>query len=875
VVLESAQFVHVHGRDHAEDFAFQRLVVAHHLQDPLESCSFQNVKLGKYVPIEVGSEVHISPPAKWGIVAPLEWPYPTYDQLLQMSWNGKPASFLCSNRDLRRFTNPAQHWGPVPKKVVEPPVVERDIVPPFDPASAIPLSKQGPLKKKAAMSKFRQAMMDSHKPGNSSDDLAGNPGESAPKKKREERQASGRVNKSEVAERGAVSDSQDKGLMDTYGQQVLARSGQAKGAEGAEQAPVPEVQKFDEEAIDAENRARVAAMSAAEVAAEQAELQQMLPPGVLEALKKRGAKKVAGRGAAPLGTVSKRTLETGKENASGGSVQDTGEKGQLKRQPTPLPGAIPVVRKGPAMSLDAVTEDESLEVSAEPLLNREPMAKELPGERGSLKRQPTPLPGVIPKAVKSGRASLGSLAEETEGESDGGGAFVTTEGRLLRQPTPMPGALLKERQEPGCELDSLKEEDDEALLAGAEVGATRDTGERRVAEYAKEGSAEGGKQRGPLLRQPTPMPGAIPAARGPTLPVLDSLEEGAEYEAGEGGPGVKQSGGQTSIERLKRQPTPMPGAIPSVNKTAHSPALGPLEEGAEEEERGNEAGAWRAEGRSSVEPLKRQPTPMPGAIPSVGGASQLPVLDASEEGAEDEEGEAGGTLQSEGSLGTKRLKRQPTPLPGAIPSPRAEGGSAMAALEEGMGDEEGAEDTAGQSKGPMLKRQGTPMPGTIPAPKRGLKAALEPLEEEGVSDLEGSASVPGRAPISRFETVNALDMRFDLVGALLEPEDGTPGSADVSMPGEVKVAERDILRSDGDPLGGGYTLKEAAALARSTVPGQRSVALRLIAAVLKRALVGMHGGGCGGDVEESGAGVWARVWAYALGADVQLAVVLR
>lgn len=786
---------------------------------------------------------------------------------------------LLRPEDLRRFTDPAQHWGPVPKKVVEPPVVKRDIVPPFDPASAIPLSKQGPPKKKAAMSKFRQAMMDSRKPGDSSNDIADNPGESAPvvKKKREERQASGRIKKVEVAERGAVSDRQDNGLMDSYGQQALARSGRAKGAEAAEQVPAPEVQKFDEEAIDAENRARVAAMSAAEVAAEQAELQQMLPPGVLEALKKRGAKKLAGRGAVSLGMVSKRTLETGqvKENASGGSVQDIEEKGQLNRQPTPVPGAIPVVRKG---SLDAVTEDESLEVSAEPLLkslNREPMTDEMPGERGSLKRQPTPLPGVIPKAFKSGRESLGTLAEETEDESDGGGVFATSEGRLSRQPTPMPGAILTERQEPGFELDSLKEEDDEDMLAGVEEGTTRESIERKGAESAQEGSADGGKQRGPLLRQPTPMPGAIPAARGPTSPALDSLEEGAEYEAREGGPGVKQSEGQTSIERLKRQPTPMPGAIPSVNKNAHSPALGPLEEAAEEEERGSEAGARRSEGPASTKQLKRQPTPMPGAIPSLGGASQLPVLDALEEGAEDEEGEAGGTLQSEGSMGTKRLKRQPTPLPGAIPSPRAERGSAMASLEEELGDEEGAEDTAVQSEGPMLKRQGIPLPSTIPAPKRGLKAALEPLEEEGASDLEGPAPIPGRAPVSKFEGVNASDMRFDLEGALLELEDGASGSADVSMPGEMKVAERDILRSDGDPLRGGYTLKEAATLARSTVPGQRSVALRLIVAVLKRALVGMHGGGRGGDVEESAAGVWARVWAYALAPDVQLAVVLR
>ena len=93
------------------------------------------------------------------------------------------------------------------------------------------------------------------------------------------------------------------------------------------------------------------------------------------------------------------------------------------------------------------------------------------------------------------------------------------------------------------------------------------------------------------------------------------------------------------------------------------------------------------------------------------------------------------------------------------------------------------------------------------------------------------------------------------------------------------MAERDILRSEGDPSGAGYTLGEAAALARSTVPGQRAVALRLIAAVLRRAVHGMHGrevgAGDGGGNEGIWRGVWGRVWAYALGQDLQLAVVLR
>ncbi|KAJ7537179.1 hypothetical protein O6H91_12G101700 [Diphasiastrum complanatum] len=94
------------------------------------------------------------------------------------------------------------------------------------------------------------------------------------------------------------------------------------------------------------------------------------------------------------------------------------------------------------------------------------------------------------------------------------------------------------------------------------------------------------------------------------------------------------------------------------------------------------------------------------------------------------------------------------------------------------------------------------------------------------------------------------------------------------------VAERDFLRSEGDPAREGYSLKEATTLVRSTVPGQRAAALQLIASILDRALMGLQNSTfqeiCG--FAESGLendADWQAIWAYALGPEPQLGLTLR
>lgn len=132
----------------------------------------------------------------------------------------------------------------------------------------------------------------------------------------------------------------------------------------------------------------------------------------------------------------------------------------------------------------------------------------------------------------------------------------------------------------------------------------------------------------------------------------------------------------------------------------------------------------------------------------------------------------------------------------------------------------------------------------------------------------------------RVEAVRTL--RFSLDGNIVELKENATDTRNLSQNGSnsdvyhfsvQNVAERDILRTDGDPAGAGYTIKEAAALVRSMVPGQRAVALQLIGAVLDNALANfqlnddMHGVNKSVD--------WQAVWSYALGPEPELVLTLR
>eukprot|EP00898_Chlorokybus_atmophyticus_P000496 jgi/Chlat1/1447/Chrsp12S02002 len=111
------------------------------------------------------------------------------------------------------------------------------------------------------------------------------------------------------------------------------------------------------------------------------------------------------------------------------------------------------------------------------------------------------------------------------------------------------------------------------------------------------------------------------------------------------------------------------------------------------------------------------------------------------------------------------------------------------------------------------------------------RAASPPVGSTTVHQPLDSHAVSSAAPAG----VSAL--RFSLDGALIPPATLQALDAGVrdSVLGVKHVAERDPLRAGTDSSMTGYTLGEAVALTRSTVAGQRAMALKLLAKVLQRA----------------------------------------
>ncbi|KAI3970708.1 hypothetical protein MKX01_024355 [Papaver californicum] len=93
------------------------------------------------------------------------------------------------------------------------------------------------------------------------------------------------------------------------------------------------------------------------------------------------------------------------------------------------------------------------------------------------------------------------------------------------------------------------------------------------------------------------------------------------------------------------------------------------------------------------------------------------------------------------------------------------------------------------------------------------------------------------------------------------------------------IAERDFLRTEGDPGALGYTIKEAIALGRSMVAGQRSLGLQLLASVFEKALFNLQQSEVGCDMKKTCTNDksvdWQAVWAFALGPEPDLALSLR
>ncbi|KAF8096444.1 hypothetical protein N665_0308s0018 [Sinapis alba] len=123
----------------------------------------------------------------------------------------------------------------------------------------------------------------------------------------------------------------------------------------------------------------------------------------------------------------------------------------------------------------------------------------------------------------------------------------------------------------------------------------------------------------------------------------------------------------------------------------------------------------------------------------------------------------------------------------------------------------------------------------------------------------------------RVEAVRNLRFSFD--GNVVEHDVVVP-------PPETGVnwsgVERDFLGTEGDPGAAGYTIKEAIALTRSVIPGQRCLALNLLASLLDKALYKLCQSGIGYTRDQMVKSTdWEAIWAYALGPEPGLVLALR
>ncbi|KAF3434785.1 hypothetical protein FNV43_RR21871 [Rhamnella rubrinervis] len=127
---------------------------------------------------------------------------------------------------------------------------------------------------------------------------------------------------------------------------------------------------------------------------------------------------------------------------------------------------------------------------------------------------------------------------------------------------------------------------------------------------------------------------------------------------------------------------------------------------------------------------------------------------------------------------------------------------------------------------------------------------------------------------------NAWSERVEAIRNLRFSLDGTVTGNDlVQVPETGDITMRDFLRTEGDPGAAGYTIKEAVALTRSVVPGQRTLAFHMLLALLDKALYNIHQGQVGcimrNDNRADNSVDWEAVWAYALGPEPELVLSLR
>lgn len=158
--------------------------------------------------------------------------------------------------------------------------------------------------------------------------------------------------------------------------------------------------------------------------------------------------------------------------------------------------------------------------------------------------------------------------------------------------------------------------------------------------------------------------------------------------------------------------------------------------------------------------------------------------------------------------------------------------------------------------------------------------------QRGLNNGAAQNIVPANSTLwnSWSERVEAVrELRFSLDGTIIENDfaQGPKTGEDYvrSTYSTNNVSERDFLRTDGDPGAAGYTIKEAVALIRSVIPGQRSLALHLLASVLDKALQNICQKQVGCNISNA-INVdrvidWEAVWAFALGPEPELVLSLR
>ncbi|CAL1372896.1 unnamed protein product [Linum trigynum] len=125
----------------------------------------------------------------------------------------------------------------------------------------------------------------------------------------------------------------------------------------------------------------------------------------------------------------------------------------------------------------------------------------------------------------------------------------------------------------------------------------------------------------------------------------------------------------------------------------------------------------------------------------------------------------------------------------------------------------------------------------------------------------------------------ARGVRFSYEGNVI-PEDFETGNIPNDAGLADSLAERDYLRTDGDPGAAGYSIKEAVQLTRSVIPGQRGLALNLLASVLNKAIHNIRQkevGSTASSAEQVDKLTvdWEAIWAYALGPEPELVFALR